>query len=112
MMTRRSRPDQRKGVTLIELLVVLVILGLVSSVVGFAPSAMEREPVSDVEAAIAAARREALGSGSVVTIDVLIDGRPRSVTALPDGSLVADPTLAVDRLSGRTTSENAVGGAP
>jgi prepilin-type N-terminal cleavage/methylation domain-containing protein len=98
---RRRLSSGRRGVTLLELLVVLVILGLVASIAAFAPSAMERPAVDEVAAQISDARREALRSGVSVTIDIVVDGRPRAVTALPDGSLIADPGLAVDRLSGR-----------
>ena len=98
---RCRRVGERLGMTLIELLVVLVILALVASVVAFAPAAVERAPAGDVEAGIAAARREALRSGAPVTIDIVIDGHPHSVTALPDGSVIADSALDVDRLRGK-----------
>ena len=102
---RRSVVADRRGVTLLELLVVLVILGLVASLVAFAPAAVERVPAGEVEARVAAARREALRSGAPVTIDITIDGHPHSLTALPDGSVIADPTLGVERLSGRLVGD-------
>lgn len=107
-MRRRRLAAARRGVTLLELLVVLVILGLVASLVAFAPSAVERAPVDDVGASIAEARREALRTGVSVTIEILIEGAKRSVTAMPDGSVIADPSLDVNRLSGRGSARGAM----
>jgi prepilin-type N-terminal cleavage/methylation domain-containing protein len=90
------------GNTLLELLVVLAILGIVAGVAGLgfrtvAPPA----PTEEAVARIAAARREAIRSGKSITISVARDGHVLAATAHPDGSVVADTALGIDRLSGR-----------
>jgi prepilin-type N-terminal cleavage/methylation domain-containing protein len=98
-MTRRAtRP--RGGVTLVELLVVLAILGVMAGVVGLAVPPIRRAPEGGAAARVARARQTAVASGRAVTVSVSMDGRPRTATAFPDGSVVADSGLDVDRLSG------------
>lgn len=92
----------RRGVTLVELLAALAILTIVAAISGaaFHAWATPKPPPVDA-AAIAAARREALQSGRQVTVVVDDSLRPRSVLALPDGSVIGDSALGVDRLAGR-----------
>ncbi len=103
----------RRGVTLIELLVVLMILGLMAGIVGLSFTRDEPAPDAGTLAAahdtIAAARRSAIAGGMPVAITVLVnragehDAGPQTyrATALPDGSVIADAALGIDRLSGR-----------
>ena len=49
---------------------------------------------------IAEARRTAITERWPVTIDVIRDGKVFAVTALPDGGVVADAALGVDRFTG------------
>ena len=94
---------------MLELLVVLVILGLVASIATFAPAAVEPARPDPVGGCVARARREALRSGVPVTIEIAFQGRALSITALPDGSIAANPELGFDRLSGRRAEKS---GAP
>jgi prepilin-type N-terminal cleavage/methylation domain-containing protein len=110
-MTRRA------GITLLELIVVLAIMGIMAAVVGLAVRQPEPPlPATSLEAARAAvadARREAMRTGQPVAVTVSIDaGSRRSAsaagtliqlhaTAAPDGSVIADTALRIDRLSGR-----------
>lgn len=95
---RRSRP----GVTLVELVVVLAILGVVAGVTGLAYAAARPAPAPDDPlAAIARARAEALASRRATSVAVRVEGRTHAVTVLPDGSVLADPGLRVDRFTGR-----------
>lgn len=107
-----AQEANRHGVTLLEMLVVLVILGVVASLAYFAPAAVARPPTDGVEAAIASARREAIRSGQPVTIDVWMDGRIHAATALPDGSVVAEQGIRVERLTGHRRSIRQPAGAP
>jgi prepilin-type N-terminal cleavage/methylation domain-containing protein len=97
-MTRRC-----SGNTLLELLVVLAILGIAAGVTGLSFGRGEATPAADsVEARIAEARREAVRSGKSVTVNVSRGGDDvLAATAHPDGRVVADSVLAIDRFSGR-----------
>lgn len=90
------------GSTLVELLVVLAIIAVIAGVTGlsFRP-AENRAPVTPAEARIADARREAIRSGRAVTVITWADERAITATAHPDGRVVADSTVAIDRFSGR-----------
>jgi len=91
----------RIGVTLIELLVALTLLGLMTAVVGVAIPRRDAPTAADeITRALSDARRAAIDSGHSVSITLLVGGTPRAATILPDGSVVADSGLAVDRLSG------------
>ncbi len=95
---RRQRP--RAGVTLIELLVVVVVLGLVSSV---AMLAMPRRsaPPDDTAHRIANARTQALRTGRPVSVVLQLDTVFTLATAMPDGSVLADPAARIERLTGQ-----------
>lgn len=95
----RSRTS---GVTLVELIVTLALLGITGGVVA-ATVHRARPAVSrpDMEALAVGARSEALASGRAVTIEIAHAGRQYSMTALPDGSVLGDSVIGLDRLSGR-----------
>jgi hypothetical protein len=102
---------------MIELITVLAILGVMAAVVAAALPEPEPDPPAESLAAarvrLAEARREAITRGRPVTVTVRIapqDTGARSpiaewrATALPDGSIIADAALAVERLTGRPRS--------
>lgn len=91
------------GFTLIEMLVAIAVFGILASVTAVAFNRSQLAPTagSDVTA-IREARRKAIASGSRVTITISINAGTRSVTALPDGSVVADSGLSIDELNGRS----------
>jgi prepilin-type N-terminal cleavage/methylation domain-containing protein len=103
-------------VTLIELVVVLAILGIMAAVVGLSSVRPALAPAPGTLSAaldsIAAIRRMAITQGISISTAVAIDGggegegrsRVAYVTAFPDGSVVADESLGIDRLSGRSIS--------
>jgi prepilin-type N-terminal cleavage/methylation domain-containing protein len=91
----------RPGVTLLELMVVLTILSVTAAVTGVAVRRAQPVHVADLRAAaIARARRMAIHSGHPVTASIDIDSVLAPITALPGGSVIADSTLHVDRLTG------------
>ena len=91
----------RAGVTLIELMVVLTILSVIAGVTGLALRRAQPPRAVDARtAAIAIARRRALDSGLTVTVTIDIDSVPTAVTARPDGSVIADGNLGINRLTG------------
>lgn len=104
----------RAGVTLLELLVVLVVLAVMAGVSGAAlgrrlPPRTWRDAGVDT---VARARAAAVARGQAVPFTVFTpQGRVRG-TALPDGSVLAPPVLAVERLTGRSPRGGAVAAGP
>jgi hypothetical protein len=80
-------------------MVVLVLLGLMAGVVGLAwrPDPVKRERHRD---AIAEARHRALATGTLVRLEIAVDGRTYTIAALPDGRLIAPDDLRLDPLTG------------
>ena len=91
-----------RGITLIELIVAIALLAILTGVVGLA---ITRAPsvasADDISARISDARTDAITRGQPVTITISSSGLPRSVTALPDGSVLSDSGTLTDRLTGR-----------
>lgn len=99
---RRDLEKGPRGNTLLELVLVLAILGVVAGVTGLAfQTRLDRPVVEPSLARLAEARRGAIESGRAVTVVLLRDGDVLVATAHADGSIVADSSLGVDRLSGR-----------
>lgn len=91
-----------RGNTLLELLVVLAILGVLAGVTGVAfRETRDADVIDPTRSRVAEARREAIRAGRAITVTVVRQGRLVAATAHPDGSVVADTSLAIDRLSGR-----------
>jgi prepilin-type N-terminal cleavage/methylation domain-containing protein len=91
----------RPGVTLIELIVVLAIVAIMAGVTTLAFRRADMTPtVAPWVSAVAAARRTAVDSGRTVSLTVRVGDKVYAATALPDGSVVADAALGVDRLTG------------
>ena len=91
----------KSGVTLIELLVALTLLVVTAAVVGITIPRRGPPTASDMAArALLEVRRAATGSGQSVSTTIVVAGTPHAATALPDGSIVADSEVAVDRLAG------------
>jgi prepilin-type N-terminal cleavage/methylation domain-containing protein len=91
---------QRRGVTLVELLVVLAIMTVMAAVVGIAAPPIRHADSDPAGTRVMAARRTALLSGQAVSVTVTSGTHSYAVTAYPDGAIVADSALAVDRLAG------------
>ena len=91
----------RPGVTLIELIVVLAIVSIMAGVTTLAFRRADLTPtVEPWVSAVAAARRTAVDSDRTVSLTVRMGDKVYAATALPDGSVVADAALDVDRLTG------------
>jgi prepilin-type N-terminal cleavage/methylation domain-containing protein len=91
----------RAGVTLVEFIVVLAILSVVAGVTTLAFRRADGGPLAPSWiGAVAQARRTALDSARAVNLTVRVGDSVYAATALPDGSVVADARLGIDRLTG------------
>jgi prepilin-type N-terminal cleavage/methylation domain-containing protein len=99
MMHAGRRPG-RAGTTLIELIVVIAILGVAMTVVGTA--VVEIPPHSPtLQDEIVAAQRSAIERGRPEQLIVNTLERAHALSIMPDGSVIADSSLHVDRWTGR-----------
>jgi len=94
-----ARP--RAGVTLVELMVTVSLLALIATLSGVAIARREepsREP--GIRAQVRSARRDAIRTGQSVTLVVRTRASTHRIVALPNGSVVADTALHLDRATG------------
>lgn len=105
-MTSRSRRSRAAGFTLLELLVVIAIVAVGALAGGLAmrTAAPGRRP-SDVYARIATLRHQAVERGTPVTGVVVDSAGTHAVTAQPDGSVLTDAPLRIDRRNGRRADD-------
>jgi prepilin-type N-terminal cleavage/methylation domain-containing protein len=96
-MTGRTQPQ--RGATLVEMLVVLSILGVTLLVTTIAAPRLAVRSASN-EDGIRTARQESVRTGQPVIVLLNASGQMRAVTALPDGSIVADTGLGIRRWAG------------
>ena len=96
------RQTRSRGTTLVELLVVLCILGVIAGVTVLAARRFERPAPGDPLAIVAESLRSAVDTSHAIVVRVVRDGRPLSATVSPDGSVVGDSALEMDRLTGHS----------
>ena len=93
----------RSGVTLLELIVCVAVLGMMASVATLAMRGAEPRDRNDPATIIADTLEIVLGTGTPATVQFVVNGRPAVATINPDGSIVADSILGIDRFTGRST---------
>ena len=98
-MTRRPGG----GSTLLELIVTLAVMAVVAGVVALA--LRPRDAAHPAADPVVEARRAAIAARRPVTIDLVRDGRVFVLTALPDGGVIADADLGLDRFTGEKIHE-------
>ena len=96
-----DRLTPRRGTTLIEMLVSVVLLGILASIATPALRRAAAPPTGEVLTAIADSLDVAIASGRTITLRLSVQSRPGFATVNPDGSVVADSAIHVDRLTGR-----------
>jgi hypothetical protein len=88
--------------TLIELLVTLALMGVMLSVVTLAIREIAKPAPGDPYHIVGDSLRAAVATGRPVTLRFVVDGISAAATVFPDGSVVSDSILAIERLSGKT----------
>lgn len=99
-MTARGR---RQAFTLIEVIVTTMALGIIASVATLALRRFTPPRATDPATIIDDTLTAVMKTGRPVTLSFTVNGQPAVATVNPDGSIVADSALHVDRLSGRTS---------
>jgi hypothetical protein len=84
------------------LVVVLAVIGAVGLVVALTwQPRLPKGVATDAYRSIAALRQQAVEQGMVMTTTIADSTGTHPVTALPDGSVLTDATLSINRLTGR-----------
>lgn len=91
--------------TLIELLVTLAIMGVILGVATLAFRRIEQPSPTDPHRVILDSLRVAVGTGQPFTLRFVVRGVSAVATVFPDGSVVGDSVLGIDRLIGRMPNE-------
>jgi prepilin-type N-terminal cleavage/methylation domain-containing protein len=100
-MRRSAHVSRRQGGTLIELLISLSLLGIMASVVTLAIRRITPPDPTDPMTIIADTMSSIMAAGRPATLRFQINGRPALATLNPDGSIVADSLLGIERFTGR-----------
>jgi prepilin-type N-terminal cleavage/methylation domain-containing protein len=95
-----SAIGRRSGVTLVELLLTIALLGVIASVTTLALRRIDEPPPDDPVRMLADSLRAVVATGRTATVRLLVNGQSALATIHPDGSIVADSIVRVDRLSG------------
>lgn len=97
----------RAGVSLLEVIVTLAVLGVLTTVVGLSWQ-RQNTPTATASAAsaVATARRQALDTGTSVTVNVELNGAVHVVTVTPDGRIRGGDALGFDALAGRLVQQD------
>lgn len=91
---------RRSGMTLIEVLVTMTLIGLTASIATLAVRRVDEPRPDDPMRMIADSLRVAVATGRPITLHLVVNGVHALATIHPDGSIVADTTVPLDRLSG------------
>jgi prepilin-type N-terminal cleavage/methylation domain-containing protein len=86
--------------TLVELLVTLAIMGVLLGVVTLAVRRIAEPAIADPYHIVGDSSRAAASSGRPISLRFVLNGASVAATAFPDGSVVGDSVLAIERLSG------------
>ena len=104
---RVTSPAVRRGIrartaaTLIELLVTLALMGVVLGVATLAVRRIDPPPLDDPYYMIRDSLRLAVSTGRSSTIRLLVAGAAAAMTVNPDGSVVGDSVLGIERFTGK-----------
>lgn len=94
---------RRCGMTLVELLVTLAIMGVLLGVVTLAVRRIAEPVPADLYHIVGDSLRVAASSGRPISLFFVVHGVSVATTVFPDGSIVGDSSLAIERLSGKAS---------
>ena len=103
-MRNRDGSPGRVGYTLIEMVITLALLGIVALMTTLGIRRFTRPSPGDPGTIIADTLERVLATGRSVTLQFVVNGRPVLATVNPDGSVIADTALRVNRFTGRSTN--------
>lgn len=96
-----STASSAHGMTLIEVIVVVAIVGVIAGVTALVLPRVAVLPSNDPGRVLAETRRLALREGVAHAARLEIDSVAHEVLVLPDGSVVADSSVPLDRFTSR-----------
>jgi len=99
-MMPKCRTEPR-GATVLELIVTVGIIGVTASVAALAAHPVPLPDPANPATIIADTLERVLATGTPVTLTFNVHARPVVATVNPDGTIVADSALVIERLSGR-----------
>lgn len=94
------RSSRRRAFTLVELLVVVSVMAIMSSVAMLAVRNIEPPRADDPRQILADSQQRALASGQQIRVRLVVNGWPAAAVVRPDGGIVADSALDVERFTG------------
>jgi hypothetical protein len=97
---RRCRSEPC-GATVLELIVTVAIIGVTASIAALAARRAPPPDPANPATIIADTLERVLATGMPVTLTFNVHARPVVATVNPDGTIVADSALVIERLSGR-----------
>jgi prepilin-type N-terminal cleavage/methylation domain-containing protein len=104
-MTRPRTATPGAGFTLVELLVAMTVLAITSMIATLAVRKDDPPAPDNAWRILADSQRVALATGRNIVVRLNIAGTAAYASIQPDGSVVADSALEIERLSGLRTSE-------
>jgi prepilin-type N-terminal cleavage/methylation domain-containing protein len=100
-MSRASDRPVSRGATLLELIVSLAVLGASASIAVLMLRPQVVPNPHDPATVISDSLEQVLNTGASATLGFVVNEHLVQATINPDGSVVADSALPIDRLTGR-----------
>ena len=104
-MTGPRNASPRSGFTLVEMLVAMTIAAIMSMIATLAVRSADPPAPDDPWRILADSQRIALAAGRSIVVRLTVAGKTAHASIQPDGSVIADSILEIERLSGLRTGE-------
>ena len=100
-LAANERRCRRSGTTLIELAITMALLGVIAGVTVLAIRRFDPVNPLDPRQMLADSQRVSVATGRSSRVRIAMNGTMTTAWIRPDGSIVADSALAVERFTGR-----------